>query len=193
MSGKMDTSGERENERRAAKKAAVLGTDKKRRFPLMIGLAFAALIMGGGIFVLAQKGDEAPAVSTVSEAQVSAEVVAYPAALFGDGKAKYYSYPAGDGITVKYFVLKSSDGVIRAAFDACDVCWRAGKGYAQEGDNMVCRNCGRRFPSVKVNEVKGGCNPAPLVRQLRDGRVIIRTTDILAGKQYFDFSGKGAS
>ena len=77
--------------------------------------------------------------------------------------------------------------MIRAAFDACDVCWRENKGYVQKGDVMVCKNCGRRFPSVRINEVRGGCNPAPLKREVENGTVIIRVADILEGKRYFDF------
>ena len=83
--------------------------------------------------------------------------------------------------------------LIRAAFDACDVCWPSGKGYYQDGDVMVCRNCGRRFASVKINEVKGGCNPAPLKRTITGDKLVIQTSDILAGKQYFDFSKGGNS
>jgi uncharacterized membrane protein len=83
--------------------------------------------------------------------------------------------------------------VIRAAYDACDVCWPAGKGYYQDGDDMVCRNCGRRFASVLLNEVQGGCNPAPLTRHVDNGQVVIRIEDILAGKRYFDFKGGQAS
>ncbi len=55
--------------------------------------------------------------------------------------------------------------------------------------HMICRNCGRKFASVLVNEVKGGCNPAPLIRSVENGNVIIRTVDILDGKQFFNFSG----
>jgi len=111
-------------------------------------------------------------------------------ALFDDGKARYFEHKDG-GIAIRYFVIKSSDGVIRAAFDACDVCWRAGKGYAQDGDFMVCGNCGQRFKSTQVNEVKGGCNPAPLDRRLENGTVVIQVSDILGGKGYFDYSKKG--
>ena len=114
----------------------------------------------------------------------------YPVKTFQNGNARFYSYPAGDGVTIKYFVLKSSDGVIRAAFDACDVCFEAGKGYTQKGDFMVCNNCGRRFASVRVNEAQGGCNPAPLTREIRGDKVILQVKDILEGKQYFTF-GKG--
>jgi uncharacterized membrane protein len=55
---------------------------------------------------------------------------------------------------------------------------------------MVCRNCGQRFHSTKVNEVKGGCNPAPLDRRMENGMLLIRVSDILDGRTYFDFSRK---
>jgi uncharacterized membrane protein len=123
---------------------------------------------------------------TAQEDQVS-----YPISKFDDGKAKFFQYKTPQGITVKYFILKSSDGVVRAAFDACDVCWPSGKGYYQDGDVMVCRNCGRRFASVKVNEVKGGCNPAPLKREVAGDQLVIKVSDVLEGTQYFDFSKRG--
>ena len=119
-----------------------------------------------------------------------AEEVVYAVKDFQNGDARFYSYPAGNGVTIKYFVLKSSDGVIRAAFDACDVCFQAGRGYEQKGDFMVCKNCGRRFASVRINVVEGGCNPAPLVREVRGDKLIIQVKDILEGKQFFAF-GKG--
>ena len=129
-----------------------------------------------------------PASATVVAGE---EVVALPVTLFADGKARHFEYQVPGGITVRYFVIKSSDGIIRAAYDACDVCWPEGKGYYQEGDDMVCANCGKHFPSVKVNEIKGGCNPAPLQRRVENGQVIIRLSDIAAGKRYFDFPRKG--
>ncbi len=111
----------------------------------------------------------------------------YPASQFADGKARFFSYSAPGGITIKYFIIKSSDGVIRAAFDACDVCWPSGKGYKQDGDFMVCQNCGKRFASKLVNEVKGGCNPAPLTRTIQGVHLVIKTKDILTGRNYFNF------
>ena len=113
----------------------------------------------------------------------------YPASQFSDGKAKHFTYKTPEGITIKYFVVKSSDGVIRAAFDACDVCWPEGKGYTQKGDFMVCNNCGKQFKTTRVKEVSGGCNPAPLVRKVENNQVVIKAEDIEKGKRYFDFKG----
>ncbi|MDZ4165410.1 MAG: DUF2318 domain-containing protein [Smithellaceae bacterium] len=129
-------------------------------------------------------------VKDAAAAGPAAEVI-YPLKTFQDGKARFYNFPAGNGITIKYFVLRSSDGVIRAAFDACDVCWQEGKGYVQKGDFMVCTNCGRRFASVRVNEVQGGCNPAPLNREIRGDKVILQVKDIQQGEKYFAFEKRG--
>jgi uncharacterized membrane protein len=172
----------------AAKRAAVLGAGPKKRLPILVVIGAVTLIAAGAL--LYNRMDTRN-LGAVAPAPTSADstVVSFPVSLFEDGKARHFEQPDGK-LTIRYFVLKSADGVIRAAFDACDVCWPAGKGYVQEGDHMVCRNCGRRFASVLVNEVKGGCNPAPLNRGVADGKVIILVKDILAGKQYFDFPEK---
>ncbi|MBG0777874.1 MAG: DUF2318 domain-containing protein [Desulfovibrionaceae bacterium] len=101
-----------------------------------------------------------------------------------DGRVHYFSY-ASQGKDVRFFVVRSHDGVIRAAFDACDVCWREGKGYAGDGEAVVCNNCGQRFAAQKINEVKGGCNPAPLRRVVDGGTVLIAAADIMEGARYF--------
>lgn len=177
------------HEKRQAKKDAVLGTEKKGRLPLMVAIVCSVLIIGGGIYYATYDRAETSPVAASFTAENIASQVSLPASLFEDGKARHFEHVAGK-FKIKYFVLKSSDGIIRAAFDACDVCWPAGKGYYQEGDYMVCRNCGRKFASVLVNEVKGGCNPAPLNRHVENGKVIIEVKDILEGRQYFNFSGK---
>ena len=172
----------------AAKKAAVLGTEKKNRLPLLVALIGVVTIAAAAVFYVSQGGQEQSATATAPSATGHTSV-AFPVSLFEDGKARHFEHTDGK-FTIRYFILKSSDGIIRAAFDACDVCWPAGKGYYQEGDHMVCRNCGRRFASVLVNEVKGGCNPAPLNRAVENGQLVIQLKDILDGKQYFNFSGK---
>ena len=176
-------------EKRQAKKDVVLGTEKKGRLPLMVAIVCSVLIVGGGIYYAGYDRSENAPVAGSFTSENNASQVSFPASLFEDGKARHFEHVAGE-FNIKYFVLKSSDGIIRAAFDACDVCWPAGKGYFQEGDYMVCRNCGRKFGSVLVNEVKGGCNPAPLNRRVENGKVVIEVKDILDGRRYFNFSGK---
>jgi uncharacterized membrane protein len=100
-------------------------------------------------------------------------------------KARFYEYKTASGKTVRFFAVKSSDGVYRAALDACDVCFHAKKGYSQEGEDMVCNNCGMHFPSAKVNEVKGGCNPVGLERKVAGDKLNLSAKELEAGASYF--------
>ncbi len=177
-------------EKSAAKKAAVLKTEKKSQSPLRTALIVAVLVAGGLVFYLVQTGFDSASKTPTIQPEVTASEISFPTQAFSDGLAQYFQYPAGNGINIRFFIIRSSDGVIRAAFDACDVCWREGKGYYQEGDFMVCRNCGKKFASIKVNEIKGGCNPAPLNRAVVGDKLVIKVADIVQGSLYFDFAGR---
>ena len=151
-----------------AKKQAVLGNkNKASSLGKLIALALAVLaLVAGGAYMLMDSGADEAGGLQAGATSGGSKVLSFQTADLADGKAKYYAYKVNDDMTIRFFMLKSSDGVIRAAFDACDVCWPAGKGYAQEGDVMICRNCGQRFASTRINEVRGGCNPSPLERRL---------------------------
>lgn len=81
--------------------------------------------------------------------------------------------------------MKSSDGVVRAALDACDTCYRERKGYHQQGDVMVCNNCRRTFRSVDINVLQGGCNPAPLERTVVGDHLVLTAASLELGAVYF--------
>ncbi len=176
------------DEIRAEKKAALLNEEKRSKLPL-IAIALCAVFVAAGatMYTIIPSGKVSSVSTAAAPAAPHADQVEYAVNQFSDGKARHFSYSVGQQ-TIAYFILKSSDGVIRAAFDACDVCWPAGKGYVQQGDQMICRNCGRKFDSVRINEVKVGCNPAPLNRRIEGARLIIQKADILHGLRYFTFS-----
>lgn len=118
------------------------------------------------------------------EVKAQAGTVTIPLAEVSDGKAHFYSFKTG-GKEVKFFAVKSRDGMVRTALDACDVCYRAKKGYVQEGDAMKCVNCGMKFSTARIMEVKGGCNPHPLPRTTDAKNLTIREADLAAGVGYF--------
>ena len=81
---------------------------------------------------------------------------------------------------IKYFAVKASDGSIKTAFDACDVCGGT-KGYRQEGNDMVCNNCGRHFNIDFLGEKNvfgGGCWPGYLENTLEGENIIIQKSDL---------------
>lgn len=111
-------------------------------------------------------------------------LVTIPVDQISDGKAHHFLFKDA-GAAIKFFALKSSDGAIRVAFDACDVCHHAKKGYSQDKDFMICNNCGMKFHSQRIGDVEGGCNPAPLRRAVEGGNVVIAASDLAAGKRFF--------
>ncbi len=119
------------------------------------------------------------------EVKPSNGIFSFPATAFQDGKAKYFQFSPSANQKIRFFVVKSTDGVIRAAFDACDVCWRAKKGYVQQGNDMICVNCGLKFRTDKVNVVTGGCNPSALKRTIKDGNIMITQEDVMSGLRFF--------
>ena len=162
--------------------------NESRRSPVTLIVTIAVVVTALGSFILFDQGVLNFGSSKTGSSEVAAAkdgFVTLPAADFGDGQARYYSYEFQEA-SVRFFVMRSSDGVIRAAFDACDVCFREKKGYSQDGDVMVCNNCGQRFPSTLINVEQGGCNPAPLRRMESGGTVTLAVSDIFAGLRFFD-------
>jgi uncharacterized membrane protein len=142
---------------------------------LVVVIAVAALVM-------MNRGGGEPATATA--AATPGGDVTIPVAQVNDGKAHFYSYDAG-GTTVKYFVLADRTGKVRAALDACEVCYAQKKGYHQQGDAMQCNNCGKIFPSDQINVITGGCNPIPLDKSISGGQLTITTDSLTQGAQYF--------
>ena len=100
--------------------------------------------------------------------------------------AKFYGYDA-DGIEVKYFAAKGSDGDVHVAFDACDLCYPKKKGYRQKGDVMQCINCGLEYPinSCGTENIEGGCWPSYLPMKIDGDNVVIKISDIEAKRYMF--------
>lgn len=111
--------------------------------------------------------------------------VVIPVSKVSDGKAHYYKFTDG-GKEINFFVVKGSDGVLHTAFDACDVCFREKKGYEQQGDKMVCKNCGMKFASVRIGAASsGGCNPSHLPAKIDAANVSITVDDLKSGARFF--------
>lgn len=147
---------------------------------LLVLFSFSLLACGSGSSSAGGSGVRTP---------VNGEI-RIPLREIDDGKAHHYQVKADDGVMVTFFVIKSKDGVVRAAVDACDVCYKEGKGYHQEGDFMVCENCGQKFASTRINEVKGGCNPAPLNRSISGNQLVIPLSEFNTNSWYMKYRGK---
>ncbi len=112
-------------------------------------------------------------------------VVSIPASKVADGKARFFRFEDG-GKEIAFFVVKAPDGSYRTAFDSCDVCYKAKKGYDQQGDKMNCNNCNQKFAIDRIGpNSNGGCNPSYLPHQQSGANITITTTDLKAGARFF--------
>ena len=82
-------------------------------------------------------------------------------------KATFYPMEV-EGTKLEVLAVKAPDGSIRTAFNTCQVCYASGRGYyKQEGDELVCQNCGNRFSMDQVEDTRGGCNPVPITAEYK--------------------------
>jgi uncharacterized membrane protein len=116
-------------------------------------------------------------------------VVAVDASSLDRMNARHYRYRE-DGKTVRFFVVRDGQGVVRAALDACEVCWREGKGYQLKNGTMLCVNCGRQFPFARIGLAAGGCNPHPVPYKVENESVMIAAQELMLGARYFPENGQ---
>jgi high-affinity iron transporter len=75
-----------------------------------------------------------------------------------------------NGTVIRFLVIHKTNGDYTAALDACQICGRSG--YRQEGQNVVCRNCGASIYVPSIGD-HGGCNPIPVKSSVVGGEVIV--------------------
>ena len=118
--------------------------------------------------------NESPQSTVINHEIVKSEngEIIFPVISFDD-KAQYFEYEG-----VQFFILKSNDGTIRAAFDACDVCGGS-QGYEQKGTDIECRKCGKVFKIDELNtKNKGyGCWPSYLPHKIEGNNVVFVCAD----------------
>ncbi|HXN65517.1 MAG TPA: Fe-S-containing protein [Candidatus Acidoferrales bacterium] len=142
---------------------------KQRRW--MIGaasLCIAVILVFTADFVYARVAAAPP------EAQlVSAEngIVLVPIAEVNDNKLHFFSVTI-NGVPVRFIVIKKPDGW-GTALDACRICGRAG--YRQDGQNVICRNCGSAIYVPTIGQA-GGCNPVGFPATAEAGTLVIHIT-----------------
>jgi uncharacterized membrane protein len=113
-------------------------------------------------------------------------VLALPFGESAGGTAKFFSYTNAAGKQIRFFVTRGADGQVRVAFDACNACFRAKKGFYQAGSFMVCRNCGMKIAIDSISRENSlGCNPVAVDFRQEDAILKIRVEELEIGSQFF--------
>lgn len=158
---------------------------------VIVAAVAGAFMLSSGAFAgsTAAVTGNAAAAGAGSDAKTgdAASIVTVPISDIGTD-AKFYEHKTTSGKTVRFFALKDSEGTVRVAFDACDVCYSAHKGYRQEAGYMVCNNCGNRYPISGIgtqNRAGGGCWPGYLPSTVSGSSIAVTKADLEAGAWRF--------
>ena len=102
--------------------------------------------------------------------------VSIPLSDLADSSLHYYTVEI-DGAVTRFLVIHKSNGDYGVALDACQICGAAG--YRQEGQNIVCRNCGAAIYIPSIGE-RGGCNPIGVPARIEGGEVVVDIAALLS-------------
>ena len=100
-----------------------------------------------------------------------------------DGHLHRFEYTTERNVTIRWIVVKKPNAAsYGVGLDACEVCGNAG--YYERGSQVVCKRCD---VVMNINTIgfKGGCNPIPLAYEVKDGNLVFRLEDLLAGEKEF--------
>ncbi len=129
----------------------------KKSYKLIFAIIAAIIVVSAGIFIIKFAGNDSQNNVAVADIVISKSQIT--------DKVTFYPVKAGK-TNMEVLAVKASDGTIRTAFNTCQVCNGSPRAYyKQEGDVIVCQNCGNRFSMDMIEQQRGGCNPIPIYRE----------------------------
>jgi len=158
----------------------VLATARRDRIGRRLAAAlFAATILASSAVSIAQLIPRT--VVPPERVEPRGDVVAIALARLDDGALHRLALADGDGL-VRFLAIKTADGKVRTALDACEIC--GSLGYVQEDGQLICLNCDAEINPTTIG-VRGGCNPIPLASEIVDGEVLVKCADLRAAAHLF--------
>ena len=114
---------------------------------------------------------------------VEGDTILIPLESVSDGHLHRFEYRTEKNVDIRWIVVKKPGSAsFGVGLDACEVCGNAG--YFERGGQVICKRCD---VVMNINTIgfKGGCNPIPLAYEVKDGSLVFRMEDILAGEKEF--------
>ena len=188
----MDSAEIRESNQRELRQATQGGKEKMRKkmiYTMMITGVLAINLAGCGSKTEKQEVTATETEITQESDNVQNESEGAEEATLVDGNLQVAQTSLGDqvafidydsnGTAMQVMLYKDADGTVHGALNTCQVC--AGSPYAyfeQEGNEVVCQNCGNHFAAEAIGDVHGGCNPVPLELSEDGDQILIETASL---------------
>ena len=99
---------------------------------------------------------------------------------------KFYSL-YDNGVNIEILAAKDKNGNPKATLNTCQNCMGSPKAYfIQDGDSVVCQNCGIGHKIETIGIVKMGCNPIPIDSLVIDDKnLTFEKSELLANADLF--------
>lgn len=103
------------------------------------------------------------------------------------GQASFIDYDA-DGVTVQLLAIADADGNVHVAYNTCQSCSPSPMAYfVQQGDALICQNCGNSFTAEDVGTSAAGCNPMMIENLTEtDTELIVPTAELESMRDRFE-------
>jgi high-affinity iron transporter len=123
----------------------------------------------------------AQAISPPQPLLMSKGVADIPTAQLADHKLHHYAAMM-NGTQVRLIAILDSTDTVRLGLDACVICGH--QGYYQNGQNVICRNCGSAIYVPTIGQA-GGCNPIHIDYLVQGDSVIVSQSALATAARYF--------
>jgi len=140
---------------------------RQRRWSFAAAILCVAVVVSfAGDYVY---GRVAAAPSPARTLTAQDNLVRIPLSELTDSSLHFYTAD-DDGSVLRFLVIHKLNGDYAVALDACQICGTAG--YRQEGQSVICRNCGAAIYIPSIGQ-SGGCNPISVKSRVEGGEVIV--------------------
>lgn len=112
--------------------------------------------------------------------------VTLPLSKLADGQLHRLGFLSGNKV-VRFLAMKTADGKIQTALDACEIC--GSFGYVQEGKNLVCLNCAAEINPLTMG-AGGGCNPIPLPSEVTNNVARVAVSELEKAAHLFPIANQ---
>ena len=120
--------------------------------------------------------------SEPEEYEIDNDMIVIPLSELEDMKLHRYQYTASDGVHMRFFLIKKSQGSYGVVLDACEICGPSG--YYERGNDVICKLCDVIMNRGTIG-FKGGCNPIPIPYIVHDEKIKINMQDLDANSFVF--------
>jgi high-affinity iron transporter len=143
---------------------------KQRRWSFAAALlCIAVILMFTTEFVYARTAAAPPAATRLEAVDGRVEI---PVSELADSNLHFFTADS-KGTLLRFLVIRKGNGDFAVALDGCEICgW---SGYRQEGQNVICRNCGAAIYVPSIGQ-SGGCNPVGVKARVDAGKISIDLT-----------------